>query len=124
LPLPELEWQLGLLQYKLTAHHLGNAGLEPSVSQTLTVKGKTKTIRASLWGVSMGLALFITLLFTRVLSIHPIQLAQASSYVIGGSVLLYFLYVFTFEKLEKQERKKIAAIGIFLSGLGCVLLRF
>jgi POT family proton-dependent oligopeptide transporter len=105
---------LGLLQYKLTEHHLGNAGLEPSrLPDPERQRQRTKTIRTSLWGVSMGLALFITLLFTRVLSIHPIQLAQASSYVIGGSVLLYFLYVFIFEKLEKQERKKIAAIGIF-----------
>src|SRR6185503_5758233 len=69
--------------------------------------------RTSLWGVSIGLALLITLLFTKFLFINPVKIAQASSYVIGGIALLYLLYVFIFEKLETQERNKIAAIGIF-----------
>src|SRR5258706_6525757 len=105
---------LGLLQYKLTEQHLGNAGLEPSrLADPERQRRRVRNIRASLWGVSIGLALFVTLLFTRVIFIHPVIISQAASYVIGGSVLLYFLYVFIFEKLEKEERKKITAIGIF-----------
>jgi POT family proton-dependent oligopeptide transporter len=105
---------LGLVQYKLTEQHLGNAGLEPSrLSDPERQKRRMKNIQASLWGVSIGLVLLITLLFTKVLFINPVKIAQASSYVIGASALLYFLYVFIFEKLETQERKKIAAIGIF-----------
>ncbi len=47
---------LGLVQYKLTEQHLGNAGLEPSrLSDPERQKRRIKNIRASLWGVSIGL---------------------------------------------------------------------
>src|SRR5882762_9533205 len=77
---------LGLVQYKLTEQHLGNAGLEPTrLSDPERQKRRTKNIQASLWGVSIGLVLLITLLFMKVLVINPVKIAQASSYVIGAS---------------------------------------
>lgn len=105
---------LGLIQYKLTEHHLGTAGLEPSkLADPVAQKKREQNIKLSLLIGGILLALFVGLLMTRTISIDPLIIAQASAYVISGSVITYFLYVFIFEKLDPAERKKVAVIAIF-----------
>jgi POT family proton-dependent oligopeptide transporter len=105
---------LGLVQYKLTEKHLGDAGLTPTRTGDAAAQARSeKRIRTGLWIGGALLALFITLLFTRTIVINPVGFAEASRYFIAGAVVLYFIYVFVFEKMEPAEKKKIAAIGIF-----------
>jgi proton-dependent oligopeptide transporter, POT family len=105
---------VGLVQYKLTEHHLGTAGAEPvrlsDPDLDLTRRNK---IRSGLILVSIALVTMMALLIFRIISVNPVVIAQASFYLIGLSALLYFVYILFFQDLGLEERKKIAAVGIF-----------
>ena len=104
---------LGVIQYKVTEKYLGNIGAEPSLEGTDDEKIKTqRTVRTSLWVFGVLLAIFVLLLATRTITIDPVAIAQASSVILLSSVILYFLYIFIFEKLNKDERKKLSVILI------------
>src|SRR5687768_13143822 len=95
---------IGVIQYKLTEKHLGDAGKEPSKLADATAQSsREKGIRNGLWITVSLLAVLIVLLMTKVISIDPVVLARGSAYVLGSGALLYFLYVFTFENLTKEE---------------------
>jgi POT family proton-dependent oligopeptide transporter len=105
---------VGLIQYKLTEHHLGDAGLLPSRLPDETQQRKRESsIRTGLWIGGFLLAGFIILLFMKIIVINPVLFAEVSGYVIILSVVLYFAYVFSVEKLEWPERKKVIVICIF-----------
>jgi proton-dependent oligopeptide transporter, POT family len=104
---------LGVIQYKATEHYLGNAGLEPTLEGSDAEKSKTKdTVRKSLWIVGVLLATFVALLMTHTITVDPVVIAQTSSIVLLSCVVVYFGYVFIFEKLTDDEEKKLAVIAI------------
>ncbi|HEY9049225.1 MAG TPA: oligopeptide:H+ symporter [Ohtaekwangia sp.] len=101
----------GLIQYKATENYLGTAGLEPTrLADPLRQKARENTIRTGLFIISALLIGFVALLLTRTITINPVVFAGASGLVIGIAVILYFIYVFLFEKLEGDEKKKVFAI--------------
>lgn len=103
----------GLIQYKLTEKRLGTIGMEPATSGDPAADARLrKKITIGLWSIVAVISLLIILLYTRVLSVNPVKIAQASTYIIAISVLLYFIYVLVFEKLSPLERKKIVVIGV------------
>jgi POT family proton-dependent oligopeptide transporter len=105
---------LGLVQFKLTEKNLGSAGLEPpKLDDPVAQQRREKNIRAGIAVTFCLIALLAFLLITEKFSIDPLAMAKASTYLLIGSVVLYFLYVFIFEKLTTSEKKKIAVIGIF-----------
>jgi POT family proton-dependent oligopeptide transporter len=53
------------------------------------------------------------LLLTRLITIDPVSVAKFSVYAIAGSVLIYFVYILTFEKLDIEEKSKIKVIAMF-----------
>ena len=104
---------LGIIQFKLTEKYLGNAGLEPAkLDDPKAQKQREHTIKIGLWVIGSLLAVFVALLFTRTITIDPLKIAQASTYFISGSVILYFLYLFLLEKLSVDEKKKMGVIAI------------
>ncbi len=103
---------LGVIQYKLTEKHLGDAGLPPR-RDTPEQERAYQRVRLSVIVICLALAVFIGLLVTRVITIDPVAFAQASGYVILTAVSLYITYILLFENLNKEERKKITAIAIF-----------
>ena len=105
---------MGVIQYKLTEKNLGTAGLQPIKLSDPVLQGRRErniTIGLIIFGVS--LTLFMSLLLTRTIIINPITIARISTYVISGSVILYFGYILLFENLDKEEKNKIKVIGIF-----------
>ena len=105
---------MGVIQYKLTEKNLGTAGLQPTKLSDPFLQGRRErniTIGLIIFGVS--LTLFMSLLLTRTIIINPITIARISTYVISGSVILYFGYILLFENLDKEEKNKIKVIGIF-----------
>jgi proton-dependent oligopeptide transporter, POT family len=105
---------IGVIQYKLTEKHLGNAGKEPSrLADAVAQTSREKGIRNALWITVSLLAILVVLLMTRIISIDPIALARGSAYVLGSGALLYFLYVFVFENLTKEEKQKVGVILVF-----------
>lgn len=101
---------LGVLQYKLTEHTLGDAGLLSKASKDSPAR---KKIIYGLWVVVLLLALLMALLFQHKIVINPVTFAHAARFVILGSVVVYFIAILLFEKLDKVERNRILAIGIF-----------
>jgi proton-dependent oligopeptide transporter, POT family len=107
----------GLIQYKLTEKSLGTAGLEPTkLADPGLQRIKEKKIRIALWITVLALTVFVALVFNHVIVVNPVIIAQASLLFIGGSVIFYFAYIFIFEKLTTDEKRKIAVIGIFFIG--------
>lgn len=104
---------LGLVQYKLSERNLGEIGLQPSRNEDPSnQKSFEKNIKISIWILAIGIGLLILLLMLEIVKINPVTIAQISTLIIAGSVILYFAYIFIFEKLDTQERKKLAVIGI------------
>ncbi|MCD9019746.1 peptide MFS transporter [Parachryseolinea silvisoli] len=105
---------LGVIQYKLTENYLGTVGLEPARhADPVQQKAQERNIRYALWIIGLGLVALVVLLWTRAITINPVAFAQGSGVVLLISVLLYFIYVFIFEKLSADEKKKVLAIFIF-----------
>ncbi len=104
----------GVLQYKLTESNLGNAGLEPTkLPDANAQKARERGIRNALWIIGVVLGGFIVLMVTRVITVNPLVIAQASTVVLSGSVILYFIYVYLFENLNADEKRKVAVIAVF-----------
>jgi POT family proton-dependent oligopeptide transporter len=104
---------LGLIQYKVTEKYLGTAGKEPVLEGTVDeIKKQKENTRLTLWIIGVFLLVLVVLLLTQVISIDPVLIARASTIIIFSSVVLYFIYVFLFEKLTLDEEKKLAVIGI------------
>lgn len=104
---------IGVIQYKLTENYLGTSGLEPSkLSDGMQQDKRERTIRNGLWIIGFSLVLLVTFLVTGTLVINPVTFASASGVIMLVSVFIYFIYVFLFENLNQDERKKVLAIFI------------
>jgi POT family proton-dependent oligopeptide transporter len=104
----------GVLQYKLTEKNLGEAGLEPTkLANPEAQKKRERSIRNSLWIIGLLLTTLVVLMMTKVVTINPVAIAQISSIVLLVCVVLYFGYVFLFENLASDEKKKVAVIAVF-----------
>ena len=109
---------LGVTQYVLTSHHLGDAGREPSAP--------TKTPRREWAIVAAALAaIFIVavLALTGVLVINPVVLAKRTSIVIVSVAGLWFLWAFLFGRLDRAEKKRSPRRGGPVFCVGAVLVR-
>jgi proton-dependent oligopeptide transporter, POT family len=100
---------LGLIQYRLTAHHLGEAGKHPSAS-TPAFR------RAGALGVWLAVALMglvAAAALTGLLTINAVAVAQNTVYVIVGGAALFFGYVLLFGGLETAEKRRVGVIAVF-----------
>lgn len=110
---------LGLVQYKLFQHQLGQSGLRVS-----SVHGETssKNQRHS-WMAVIGLGAVIVigylLVLTGVVTLNPLTVAQTTSWILFSVATLYFGYIFLLAGLDATERKRMAVI-LFLF-IGCML---
>jgi POT family proton-dependent oligopeptide transporter len=105
---------IGVIQYKLTEKHLGDAGKEPTkLSDAGEQASREKNIRTALWITVSLLAALVISLMMKLITIDPIALARGSAYVLGSGALLYFLYVFLFENLTQNEKQKVGVILVF-----------
>jgi len=105
---------LGVIQYKLTESNLGDAGLEPSkLSDAGLQMKRERQVRGVLIVFIVLLAAFVSLLFAGMITVNPVQIARTSTYVISACVIAYFAYVFFFEELSADEKKKLGVIALF-----------
>ena len=102
---------LGLAQYRLSAKHLGSAGLHAGHQEWA---GRRDWLL--LGGLCCAVALVVALVATGVLRVNPVALAEGARNVIVGVAALYFLCVFLFFRLDVTEKKRVAVIVVlFLS---------
>ncbi|MEX1240325.1 MAG: peptide MFS transporter [Cyclobacteriaceae bacterium] len=101
---------IGLVQYRLTEWRLGDVGKVPEKS----IEGDDSAMRSRIrTGIITGIVLVGTLAWLWVIGlieIDPVTLANVSAYAIVGAFIIYFFYLFIFQKLDTDEKKKIAAL--------------
>ncbi len=102
----------GLLQFRLTRHHLGDAGLHPPHANPDPViqrafARKSWTIIGTLL---TGLFVFVALALNGTFVLDPQVIARSATYVIVGMVALFFLHIFTLGDLTTDEKKRTVVI--------------
>ncbi len=104
---------IGLVQFKLTRHHLGSAGLEPHPRHHGARSSQTRD-----WlivAVGVGAIMVLTVLgLTGLFRPDPVSLAQKTTYGIAGLGALFFASVFLFGKLDRDEKRRLFALLILL----------
>jgi POT family proton-dependent oligopeptide transporter len=104
---------IGLIQYKMTEHYLGDIGIQPvKLDDPVLQKKREQQIKLGLYAFVFMFVSFSILLIKHVIIIDPIAIAKGSAYALGICFFLYFVYIFLFEKLTSEEKRKILVIGI------------
>jgi len=98
---------LGVIQYVLTSHHLGTAGLQPS-APTKTPRREWAIVTAALAAIFIVAALALS----GWLVIEPVLLAKRARVVIVSVAGLWFAWAFLFGRLEGAEKKRLVVILI------------
>ena len=104
---------LGLLQYQLTQHHLGDAGtfVAPAADE-----GGQRTRWLRLW-LALGLSTIALAACTfGWVSLDPVSLARGTTAAIVGMAVLYFAYLFLAAKLTAEERRHALVIVVLFLG--------
>jgi POT family proton-dependent oligopeptide transporter len=97
---------VGLITYRLRANDtLGPIGLLPSASPD-----QQRTVRNIVIGAAVVLAAIIAAAMTGAVPINPLAIAERMTYFIGGLALVYFLYLFLFAGLSRDELKRMVVI--------------
>ena len=95
----------GLIQFRFTARHLGEAGKKPGHPQKASQKHWTFFL------AGLGLLALITILaLSGVVRINPVVVAQNTTYIIVGVAVVYFLSLFIFSDLNATEKKRLCVI--------------
>lgn len=108
---------IGLTQYKLTGHHLGQAGLAPSSSGD-AVRDARERRRGWIAVGSAGLLLAgLTLAaLGGALRIDPVLFSQGAGLFIVTLAIVYFAYVILLGGLTLPEKKRVAVIVVLFFG--------
>lgn len=97
---------LGVIQYRLSAPRLGEAGLPPEPGP-----GVERARMATIGGFVV-VAVVVILGLTGVIRINAYALAQNTTYIIVGLAVAFFVYVFAFGKLNAEERNHTIVIVV------------
>jgi len=109
---------IGLLQYRMTRQHLGEAGRRPAAhakGEIISAEVNRKHWRAFWMGVG-SVAAVLALGLGGAIDFHPLALAQWSTGIILGIAALYFVYLFVFAGLDHQERQRTLVIVVLFLG--------
>jgi proton-dependent oligopeptide transporter, POT family len=98
---------LGLIQYRLSARNLGEAGLSPDAKEG--VRAKDRRLLILFAGVVISL---VALIWAGVLRLDPIALARGTTFVIVAVAVVYFGSLLLFSKLEQPDKRRVAVIAI------------
>jgi POT family proton-dependent oligopeptide transporter len=110
----------GVIQFWLTKHHLGSAGLEPSQTGDATIDAKRRKRGWTMVIVALaGLVALVVVGLTGGLNLDPVQVSEQSTVVIVGLAVAFFGYVLLFGHLTPEEKKRTIALIILL--MGCAM---
>jgi POT family proton-dependent oligopeptide transporter len=98
---------IGLITYRLRAGKtLGNIGMDAASSDPAEHRRVKMTV-----AIAVGvIVLLIALVMGGIIHINPVSLAQKMTFVIVGSALLYFIYLFVGGGLTREEMKRVVII--------------
>ncbi|MGN6643618.1 MAG: peptide MFS transporter, partial [Verrucomicrobiota bacterium] len=96
---------LGLVQFRLSRHLLGSAGME-----RLNRKPLHPIESFGLVSSILAVVLVLALGLTGVLVLNPVVIAGLMSYVILGIAVIYFVCLFLFAGLDHSEKQRVGMI--------------
>ncbi len=97
----------GVIQYALTQHHMGDAGVHPA--------HPSSTPKRHWMAVATAIALLMLvagLALAGVLPIDPVRVAKYTSLVLGGMAVAWFAWAFAFAGLTGDEKKRLGVLAI------------
>ncbi len=97
----------GLIQYRLTRRHLGEAGRQPGQPGPLRTYEK---VGMAVGGI--GTVAVVGLALAGILRIDPVWIAKGGSYFIIAVAVVYFAYVLLFAGLTGVEKRRVVVIMI------------
>src|SRR5690606_28940961 len=100
---------IGLLQYRLTEHYLGDAGVHPHPTSPEEAKRGWRYV----WIAIAVMALLTLLMMTGVISFEVTPLAKATGIIISLCAIAFFAAVFLFGGLTSDERGRVVVIAVF-----------
>lgn len=107
----------GLLQFRLTQKHLGEAGLHPHHANPDPVKQRAfaRNSWTVIFALLAALAVFTVLALNGKVALDARAIAESATWVIVGMVALFFIYVFTLGGLDVTEKKRTVVIIILFA---------
>lgn len=97
----------GVIQYVLTQHHMGEAGVRPA--HPSSTPGRHWTAVAA----AIGMVILVAgLALSGVLVINPLLVAKYTSLVLVGMAVLWFGWAFAFGGLTGEEKKRLGVLAI------------
>ena len=107
---------LGVIQYKLSAPRLGEAGLYPSKPEGADEGGGLDKAWYPVIGGFAVIGLVVILCIVGVLTLNAVALAEYTKYVLVLIAFAFFVYVFVFGNLTRTERNHtIVIVVLFIS---------
>ena len=106
----------GVLQFRLTRHHLGDAGLLPAATGD---EARDRAARRRGWlavAAGMGLlGLLVLLGLAGALTLEPLAIARQTTYLIVAMAVLYFAWILLLGGLATVEKKRVVVlIALFI----------
>lgn len=107
---------LGLIQYKYSLKFLGGIGARPEGYDPTSEKqiGFRKKVKLGIVLFLVGVVALVGVTSLGYVTFDPVSVASTASYVLPGVIILFFVGIFLFGGLNKDEKKKIWAIAILL----------
>jgi POT family proton-dependent oligopeptide transporter len=104
---------LGLIQYKLGAKHLGDAGLHVRTSSDEEHAKQRKALVNGLLGFLIAAAVLVGLHFANIFALTVVNLSNLVGVLLLIIPVVYFGFLFTKGGFDKEEKNRIVAIIIF-----------
>jgi POT family proton-dependent oligopeptide transporter len=110
---------LGVIQYRLGAKYLGNAGLHPAPASSPAAAASLRARTTAVGGATLALLLALAIgVYTGALPITITQIADAAGYLLLIGTVLFFGWLFLSSAWTKEERYRLFAIGVFFLAAG------
>jgi proton-dependent oligopeptide transporter, POT family len=105
---------LGLIQYRMTGHYLGDAGRLPSGSGDPVADARQRRRGwAIVWGAMTLVVAAVAAALSGLLTINPLAFARGTGVFIVLLAVAFFGYVLVFGGLTTAEKKRVGVIAIF-----------
>jgi POT family proton-dependent oligopeptide transporter len=110
---------LGVIQYRLGATYLGDAGLHPSPAGSPAAAAALKTRTIAIGGGILAVLLVLAIgVYAGVLPITVTQVADAAGYMLLGGTAVFFAWLFLSGEWTNEQRYRLYAIAVFFFAAG------
>jgi POT family proton-dependent oligopeptide transporter len=103
---------VGVVQFLVTRHHLGTAGLRPAPAADADGARRAGRDRLLALGAVAVLAGLVALVWTGAVRVDPVSLSRHTAWLIAAVAVAYFAYLFLFAGLDAVERRRTLVMAV------------